>query len=64
MQQFAEPGDAKTLALAIVETISEPFVVLDSQLRVVAANSAFFKTFEIDPARSHGISLFDLDERQ
>lgn len=38
--------------------------MLDSHLRLVAANSAFFETFEIDPARSHGISLFDLDERQ
>lgn len=64
MQQFEDSGDAKTLAIAIVETIPEPFVVLDSQLGVVAANSTFFETFEIDPARSKGVSLFDLDERQ
>ncbi len=64
MQQFGDPSDAKRLALAIVESIPEPFVVLDSHLRLVAANSAFFETFEIDPGRSHGISLFDLDERQ
>lgn len=64
MQQFGDPSDAKRLALAIVESIPEPFVVLDSHLRLVAANSAFFETFEIDPGRSHGISLFDLDKRQ
>ncbi|MCD2175757.1 sensor histidine kinase [Rhizobium sp. C4] len=33
-------------------------------MRLIAANSAFFQTFEIDPETSHGVGLFDLDEQQ
>ncbi|WP_271167319.1 sensor histidine kinase [Hansschlegelia plantiphila] len=50
--------------MAIVETIPEPFVVLDDALCLIAANDAFYKIFDIDPARSLGIMLYDLDERQ
>ncbi len=64
MKQFEHPEDAQTLALAIVETIPEPFVVLDDKLGVIAANDAFYHTFDIDPTHSHGITLYDLDERQ
>ncbi len=64
MKQLVDPEDAQTLALAIVETIPEPFVVLDDGFCVIAANVIFYKTFDIDPAHSHGITLYDLDEGQ
>ncbi|NVD39933.1 PAS domain-containing protein [Ensifer sp. HO-A22] len=64
MRQFENPEDARTLALAIVETIPEPFVVLDDSFCVVAANNAFYSTFEIDPSHSHGITFFDLASGQ
>lgn len=48
MQQFGDPNDAKRLALAIVESIPEPLVVLDSHMRLVSANATFFEAFEFD----------------
>ncbi|WP_377276519.1 sensor histidine kinase [Rhizobium sp. R86522] len=48
MQQFGDPNGAKRLALAIVESIPEPFFVLDSHMRLVAANATFFEAFEFD----------------
>ncbi len=64
MRQFENPLDADTLAMAIVETIPDPFVVLDDQLCVVAANDLFYQTFQIDPDHSRGITLYALDEGQ
>ena len=64
MKQFETPEDAQRFALAIVGTFPEPFVVLDDRFCVIAANDAFYETFDIDPAHSHGITLCDLDKRQ
>ena len=44
--------DARTLALAIVNTIHEPFLVLGADLRVVAASRSFYETFRVDPAET------------
>ncbi len=46
-EQFADIRDASVLAQAIVDTVREPFVVLDGDLRVVAASRSF-----IVPSRS------------
>jgi PAS domain-containing protein len=43
MKQFTNQFEAQTLALAIVDTLPEPFVVLDDELRVVAANRGFYE---------------------
>jgi len=37
-----------TLAQAIVDTIREPLLVLDRDLRVVAASRSFFLTFQMN----------------
>src|SRR5207253_2284827 len=36
---------ARDYAEAIVETVGEPLVVLDAELRVLRANDAFYRTF-------------------
>ncbi|NPD66815.1 PAS domain-containing protein (plasmid) [Lichenicola cladoniae] len=64
MRQFENPEDAQTLALALVEAIPEPFVILDDKFCVVAANDPFYDTFQVDPTRAHGITLYDLDKPQ
>ena len=38
--------DAQILAQAIVNTIPEPFVVLDEKFRVLAASHSFYETFK------------------
>src|SRR5580693_6014321 len=40
--------DATALAQAIVDTVVEPLVVLDSELRVVTASRSFYLTFQVN----------------
>jgi signal transduction histidine kinase/CheY-like chemotaxis protein len=47
-------------SVAIVEAVREPLVLLDSGLRVLVANAAFYRTFEVTPAVVRRRSLFDL----
>lgn len=55
-------ADAQTLAQAIVNTIVEPFLVLDPQLRVLAASRSFYQTFKVDPDHTVGELLYDLGD--
>ena len=48
------------LAQAIVDTIREPLLVLDEELRVVAASRSFYLTFKTEKACTEGVPLADL----
>jgi len=63
-QPIANIEDAQTLAQAIVNTITEPFLVLDERFRVLAASRSFYKTFEVDPAQTQGTLLYALGDGQ
>jgi two-component sensor histidine kinase len=56
--------DAQTLAEAIVDTIHEPFIVLDAQFRVLAASRSFYETFDVDPEHTIGNLLYGLGDGQ
>jgi chemotaxis protein methyltransferase CheR len=56
--------DAQVLALAIVNTIPEPFLVLDEGFHVLAASRAFYEIFRVDAAETQGHSLFALGDGQ
>lgn len=56
--------DAQTLAQAIVDTIHEPLLVLDAQLRVLAAGRAFYETFQVVPEHTIGRLLYSLGDGQ
>ncbi|HEY0026827.1 MAG TPA: histidine kinase dimerization/phosphoacceptor domain -containing protein [Allosphingosinicella sp.] len=60
MKQFGSLSDAQTLALAIVDTLPEPFVVLDGELRVVAASRCFYDFFKLDAAHIRDQPFFEL----
>lgn len=47
-------------SVAIVEAVREPLVLLDSGLRVLVANAAFYRTFEVTSDVVRRRSLFDL----
>jgi chemotaxis protein methyltransferase CheR len=64
MKQFDNLADAQTLALAIVDTLPEPFVVLDDSLRVLAASRCFYEHFKEDPAKTRGRPFFELGDGQ
>ena len=44
-------------ANSIIETLREPFLVLDKTLRVIFPNHAFFKTFKATEKETLGCSL-------
>ncbi len=55
---------SRDYAEAIVETVHEPLIVLDAQLRTVTANRAFHELFETNSDQAAGQSLFDLNNSQ
>ena len=62
MKELADRAEAQALALAIVDTLPEPFLVLDDTLHLLAGSRCFYEVFGEDPAKAHGRSLFDLSE--
>ncbi len=44
--------------------VREPLVVLDATLRVVKANSAFYRLFEVEPQETEGLVIYNLGSRQ
>ena len=56
--------DERDYARAIVETVSQSLLVLDSQLRVQSANGAFYTTFGVTPRQTEGQLLYELGNRQ
>ncbi len=55
---------AQTLAQAIVNTIPEPFVVLDAQFRVLAASASFYRVFKVESDQTRGRLLYSLGHGQ
>ena len=51
---------ARGLADSIVETVREPLLVLDHQLRVVSANQSFYRIFQVTPREVEQQLLYHL----
>jgi chemotaxis protein methyltransferase CheR len=60
MTQLHDLAEAQQLALAIVDTLPEPFLVLDETLHLLAGSRCFYEVFKEDPVKVRGLSLFDL----
>jgi len=56
--------EAREYAESVVETVREPLVVLDADLKVISANHSFYKTFKVIPEETKGQLLYDLGNRQ
>ena len=61
-KQFTNARDACALAHAIVDTVREPLVVLDQDLRVVAASRSFYLKFKVNPDNTEGELLYELGD--
>ena len=61
---FAGIDDARALALAIVNTVREPLLVLDEDLRVVAASRSFYLTFKVERQKVEGVAVYALGDGQ
>jgi PAS domain S-box-containing protein len=57
-------NDAKIYAEAIVETVRQPLLTLDADLRVQSANQAFYELFKVSPKETLGSLLYDLGNGQ
>jgi PAS domain S-box-containing protein len=55
---------ARDYAENIVETVREPLIVLDSDLKVLSANQSFYDTFKVTPKESIGNLIYDLGNSQ
>jgi diguanylate cyclase (GGDEF)-like protein/PAS domain S-box-containing protein len=63
-QLEAEIQDAREYAENIVETVREPLVVLNSELKILTANHSFYETFKVVPEDTIGRFIYDLGNRQ
>ena len=61
---LAAVAHGHSLAEAIVDTVREPLVVLDRDLRVIAASRSFYRTFAVEPRNTQGRKLYELGDGQ
>ena len=55
---------AWTYIKTVVDTLREPFLVLDEELRVVSANKVFYAFFQSNPEETEGKKVYDLGNGQ
>ncbi len=60
----AETELREALAESIVDTVREPLMVLDGDLRVVSASHSFYRDFCVAPADTIGRPIYELGNRQ
>jgi len=63
-EQFTGIADAWALAQGIVDTVREPVLVLDNNLRVIAASRSFYSAFKVSPEDTNGRLLYALGDGQ
>jgi two-component system CheB/CheR fusion protein len=65
-RMFPERTLAKSqeYAESIVDTVREPLIVLDQELRVVTASRSFYEVFKVKPAETVGQLIYNLGNKQ
>jgi PAS domain-containing protein len=56
--------ETREYAESIVETVREPLLVLDADLKIISANHSFYQTFKVIPEETKGQLLYDLGNGQ
>jgi nitrogen-specific signal transduction histidine kinase len=64
IEPFKGVEDARVLAQAIVDTVREPLLVLDGDLRVLAVSRSFYLTFQVNHQDVLGRPLYALGDGQ
>ena len=64
IQTFLGVENVGVLAKAIVDTVVDPLVVLDGDLRVITASRSFYLTFQVDRQETQGQLLYELGDGQ
>ena len=60
--QLTEIEEARAFAQAIIDTVREPVLVLDQDLRVITASRSFYRTFKVGPEDTEGRLLYELGD--
>lgn len=61
---FADSALGHALTRAIVDTIHEPFLVLDSDLRIIVASRSFYEKFQVTKEDTQGRLFYEIGDRQ
>ena len=56
--------DTHRYAESILETLRDPILVLDEELKIISANRSFYTTFKTNPEETIGSFIYDLKNRQ
>jgi len=56
--------ESSRYAESIVETVREPLLVLDADLKIISANRNFYRTFLVTPDETIGSFIYDLGNKQ
>ncbi|PIS46783.1 MAG: PAS domain-containing sensor histidine kinase, partial [Elusimicrobia bacterium CG08_land_8_20_14_0_20_51_18] len=55
---------AREYAESIIDTVREPLIALDQDLRVVTASRSFYEVFHVKPEETVGQLIYDLGNKQ
>lgn len=55
---------AWTYIRTVVDTLREPFLILDENLKVISANKTFYSFFQVKPKDTEGKRVYDLGNGQ
>ena len=64
MQVEAALKDARNYSENIVDTVRQPLVVLNAELKIISANRSFYNTFQVTSHETIGKFIYDLGNRQ
>jgi PAS domain S-box-containing protein len=56
--------EAREYAESIIDTVREPLIVLDRDLRVITASRSFYDVFKVKPEETVGLLIYDLGNKQ
>ena len=59
-----EIQDAREYAENIIDTVHQPLIVLDGDLRVISASRSFYEVFKVKPEETEKQLIYDLGNRQ
>jgi PAS domain-containing protein len=57
-------NESWTYIRTVVDTVREPFLILNKDLCVMAANDSFYRTFQVDPHDTEGKVVYELGNGQ
>ena len=64
VKKISDDEAGREIAESIINTVREPLIVLDQDLRAVSANSSFYRVFQVKPEETVGQFIYDLGNGQ